>query len=74
MPEPSTSLNRRAKINIPADQIAEICSRWGICRLALFGSVLRDDFRPDSDVNVLVEFKPRKTPGFAFIELKDELS
>jgi uncharacterized protein len=74
MAEPSTSPTRRVKINIPTDQIAEICSRWGIRRLALFGSVLRDDFRADSDVDMLVEFEPERTPGFAFITLKDELS
>lgn len=74
MDEPSTSSTRRAKINIPTEQVAEICSRWGIRRLALFGSVLRDDFRADSDVDVLVEFKPERTPGFAFITLRDELS
>ena len=74
MPEPSTSSDHRAKINIPTEKIAEICSRWGIRRLALFRSVLRDDFRSDSDVDILVEFKPGMTPGFAFITIQDELS
>jgi len=45
-------------INIPKEQIAEFCRRHHIVKLALFGSVLRDDFRPDSDVDVLVEFAP----------------
>ncbi|TAK66216.1 MAG: nucleotidyltransferase [Dehalococcoidia bacterium] len=41
---------------------------------ALFGSVLRPDFRPDSDVDVLVEFEPGQTPGFAFFDVEAELS
>ncbi|MDO9130003.1 MAG: nucleotidyltransferase family protein, partial [Anaerolineales bacterium] len=62
------------KIEIPKKKIAEFCRRNHIRKLALFGSVLRDDFRPDSDVDVLVEFEPGKTPGFAFITIQDELS
>jgi len=46
------------QIEIPKDKVAEFCRRNHIRRLALFGSVLRDDFRPDSDVDVLVEFEP----------------
>ena len=42
--------------------------------LALFGSVLRDDFTPDSDVDVLVEFDEGKTPGFAYFTMQEELS
>jgi predicted nucleotidyltransferase len=48
----------RARIPIPEDQIAEFCRRNQVRSLALFGSVLRADFRPDSDVDVLVEFGP----------------
>jgi hypothetical protein len=40
------------KIDIPHDEIAAFCQRWGIRELAIFGSALRDDFRPDSDVDV----------------------
>jgi predicted nucleotidyltransferase len=43
-------------------------------RLALFGSVLRDDFHPESDVDVLVEFEPGHVPGLAFFAMQDELS
>jgi predicted nucleotidyltransferase len=53
----------RARIDIPNDKIAEFCRRNRIRRLALFGSVLRDDFRPDSDVDVLVEFEPEARVG-----------
>lgn len=45
-----------ARIDIPSNKIADFCRRWQITELALFGSVLRDDFGPDSDVDVLVGF------------------
>ncbi len=50
-------------ITIPHNEIAIFCQKHHIRRLALFGSVLRDDFRPDSDVDILVEFQPGRTPG-----------
>ena len=50
-------------INFPREIIAEFCGRYHIRRLALFGSVLREDFRADSDVDVLVEFEPGHTVG-----------
>jgi uncharacterized protein len=43
---------------IDPDQIADFCRRWKVTELALFGSILREDFRPDSDVDVLVTFEP----------------
>jgi uncharacterized protein len=61
-------------IEIPRDAIEEFCRRNHIRRLALFGSILRDDFGPRSDVDVLVEFEPGKTPGFDFILIQDNLS
>ena len=63
-----------ARIDIPKEKVAVFCRRNGIKRLALFGSVLRDDFTPDSDVDVLVEFEPGNTPGLKFITMQDELS
>ena len=51
------------QIEIPQDELAAFCRRNHIRRLALFGSVLRDDFRPDSDVDVLVEFEPGAQVG-----------
>lgn len=53
-----------ARIPIPQDQIAAICRQYHVRKLALFGSVLRADFRTDSDVDILVEFEPDHTPGF----------
>jgi predicted nucleotidyltransferase len=47
-----------AQIDIPMDKIRDFCRRWKIVEFALFGSVLREDFRPDSDVDVLVTFAP----------------
>ena len=51
-------------LDIDLEQLAEFCRRNHIRRLSLFGSVLRDDFRPDSDVDMLVEFEPGQTPGY----------
>ncbi len=59
-------------IPIPRDQIAEFCRRHHIRRLSLFGSVLRDDFRPDSDVDVLVEWEPGHTPGWDIVTIAEE--
>ncbi len=61
---------------IPLDKarIAAFCQRHKIDRLSLFGSILRDDFGPESDVDVLVEFRPGSTPGLAFFAMQDELS
>lgn len=61
-------------IDIPVERIAEFCRRHRIRRLALFGSILRDDFRPDSDVDMLVEFEPGAAPGFTFFSVQRELS
>lgn len=51
-------------IDIPCQQITEFCRRNHISKLSLFGSVLRSDFGPDSDVDMLVEFMPEQCPGF----------
>ena len=56
------------------DRIADFCRRNRIRRLALYGSVLRDDFTPESDVDVLVEFEPGARVGLAFFGMEDELS
>ena len=62
------------RIDLPDNKIAEFCRRHHIRRLALFGSVPRDDFTPDSDVDILVEFEPGRTPGLEFFTIQDELS
>jgi len=63
------------KIQIPLRQIEDFCRRWKIKEFALFGSVLRNDFRPDSDIDVLVTFEP--DGGITFdnqVEMLDELA
>lgn len=52
-----------SKLSLPQDKIDDFCRRHHIRKLSLFGSVLRDDFRPDSDVDVLVEFEPGYSVG-----------
>jgi predicted nucleotidyltransferase len=61
-------------ISVARDTIADFCRRHHIRKLSLYGSVLRDDFRPDSDVDVLVEFEPGKAVGLEIFDLEDELS
>jgi uncharacterized protein len=53
----------RARIAVPHTRVTAFCRRHHIRKLALFGSVLRDDFRPDSDIDMLVEFEPDHVPG-----------
>jgi predicted nucleotidyltransferase len=66
---------RQLAIPIPHEEIAAFCRKWGIRKLAFFGSVVRDDFGPDSDVDVLVEFREGRTPGWEFFwDLPNELS
>lgn len=61
-------------LDIPEEEIAEFCEQHGVKRLSLFGSVLRDDFGPNSDIDVLVEFHPGRTPGmFGFGQMIIEL-
>lgn len=66
-------MSSRARITVPQDEIARFCRRHHIRRLALFGSVLRLDFRPESDVDVLVEFESWHVPGLAFFGMEAEL-
>jgi uncharacterized protein len=62
------------KLSINREAVSAFCRRHHIRRLALFGSVLRDDFRPDSDIDVLVEFEPGHIPGLKFVSIERELS
>ena len=62
------------QISTDREKIASFCRRHHIEQLALFGSVIGQDFRADSDVDVLVEFEPGHTPGLAFFEMERELS
>ena len=63
-----------AQIDIPAEAVAVFCRQWKITELALFGSVLRPDFGPDSDVDVLVVFDPAaRHTLFDMVRMQDEL-
>ena len=67
-------MQRKKKFRIPRKKIAEFCKRWGITEFALFGSALRADFRPDSDVDVLVSINPKAHIGlFEIAEMEIEL-
>lgn len=62
------------RIPINRSKLSEFCRRHHVRRLGFFGSVLRDDFGPDSDVDVLVEFEPGHVPGLRFFSMEEELS
>ena len=64
----------RIRIQIPKERITDFCRQHHIRKLAIFGSALRDDFGPDSDVDVLVEFEPGHVPRLAFFGIEQELS
>ena len=58
---------------IDAGQLADLCRRYHVAKLELFGSRARGTARPDSDVDLLVTFEPDKTPGLAFVSLAEDL-
>ena len=63
------------QISIQKDKIAEFCKKHHILRLAIFGSALRNDLGPESDLDILVDFEPGRTPGFfKLFEMEEELS
>jgi uncharacterized protein len=62
------------RVSIDARSLADFCRRHHIRRLSLFGSVLRDDFGPDSDVDVLVDYEPAHAPGWEVVDIEEELS
>ncbi|MFH1069161.1 MAG: nucleotidyltransferase domain-containing protein [Candidatus Glassbacteria bacterium] len=61
-------------LRISPDSLAEFCRRRHIRKLSFFGSVLREDFSPQSDVDVLMEFEPGCTPGLEIVDVEEELS
>jgi hypothetical protein len=64
----------KVRIAVPSQKLARLCKRRHIQKLSFFGSVLRADFNAASDIDILVEFEEGHTPGFAFIDVQDELS
>ncbi|MCI0551494.1 MAG: nucleotidyltransferase family protein [Anaerolineae bacterium] len=70
----STSARTKPGITFPRKKLAEFCRRWKISELAFFGSVLRDDFRPSSDIDLLVSFSPMaKISLFDLVRMQNEL-
>lgn len=63
-----------SKVFVDQERLADFCRQNGVGRLAVFGSALRDEFGPGSDVDVLIEFGPGRTPGLRFFGLQEELS
>lgn len=64
----------QVRVRVPREEVAEFCRRHHIRKLSLFGSVLREDFCNESDVDVLVEFEPGYVPGLKFFSMEEELS
>jgi len=65
---------RKKVLEIPSDKIADYCRRWRITELALFGSALRDDFNPESDIDVLVAFdRDAHWTLFDMVDMQEEL-
>jgi predicted nucleotidyltransferase len=67
-------IKNKIRIDVPNEKIAEFCQKWKITEFSLFGSVLREDFRPDSDIDVLVTFGEKaKHTLFDLVHMEDEL-
>jgi len=56
------------QLNLPTEEIITFCQKWQVTELALFGSILRDDFRPNSDIDIMVQFHPEAHPTFSTLE------
>jgi predicted nucleotidyltransferase len=70
----STATRAKIRISIPRKRLVEFCKRWKISELALFGSVLRADFQPNSDIDLLVSFSPwAKVSLFDLVRMQNEL-
>ena len=64
----------KQKVSIPRKKIADFCQRWKVVEFSLFGSALREDFHPDSDIDVLVTFAPNaRVSLFDLVDMEDEL-
>ena len=64
----------KQKVSIPRKKIADFCQRWKVVEFSLFGSALREDFRPDSDIDVLIAFAPNaRVSLFDLVDMEDEL-
>lgn len=67
-------MGKKIQIDVPYSRIEEFCRKWNIIELSLFGSALREDFRPESDIDVLVTFAPEKEVNLSdLLNMEDEL-
>ncbi len=64
----------QTRLQLPKEALAALLDQWGVRRALLFGSALHGTLKPDSDVDLVVEFEPGRTPGLAFFELEHALS
>jgi predicted nucleotidyltransferase len=64
----------KPNIEFDRDKLNDLCQRWKVKRLAFFGSVLRDDFGPESDIDVLYEFEPDAVIGWYIVDFEEDLS
>ena len=62
------------RLGIDAGRLAALCDRWGVARLQLFGSFARGEARPDSDIDLMVTFRPGSTPGFAYVTMIEDFA
>jgi predicted nucleotidyltransferase len=70
----STATRTKVRVSIPRKKLADFCRRWKVSELAFFGSVLRDDFRPNSDIDLLISFSPQaKNTLFDLVRMQNEL-
>jgi predicted nucleotidyltransferase len=67
-------MNDQISRRLQSEEIRTLCRTYHIRKLSLFGSALRDDFTPESDIDILVEFEPGHVPGLAFFQIEHELS
>ena len=74
MPSPERNPTLQNRFGLSSAEIAHFCQRWGIAKLALFGSILRDDFHTHSDIDLLVSFHPQARQGLLTLaKIKHEL-
>lgn len=67
-------MTEETQIDFPREKIAEFCKKWRILEFSLFGSILREDFQAESDIDVMVEFSPDSRHGlFNLVRMRDEL-
>jgi predicted nucleotidyltransferase len=67
-------MNRKRELQLPIKAIDEFCKRWQVKEFSFFGSILREDFNPQSDIDILLSFSENAQWGlFEFVEMKDEL-